>query len=199
MIFGKQFVIALGALLATAACDGRTPGTPGNLPTRAPRGSVDPGLPPIYAEIGLRSLSAEAGSTLWLRACDDPEGAPGDSAYCTGDLEVVFELTADRDLRSVALRLNFMQEGRRCASAETPGLPLSGHAPTQVGASLIYYLVRSGEHAGRPESGCAPPPVSTTTLMAELVDYSQSDAGESVMTWSFPIAYTFAVRPGSTN
>jgi hypothetical protein len=132
--------MAIGALLAIAACESRTPVAPGNLPTERPPGPADPGLPPIDAEITLRSISVEPGSTLMLRDCRGSEGSLDDPTYCTEDLQMLFDVAADRDLTSVGLRLTFMQEGQPCAFAVTPSTSLSAHVPARLDASLIQIL-----------------------------------------------------------
>jgi hypothetical protein len=184
-----RLIPALLLLAGIAACDSRTPTGPPTV--TPPRVTGSQGLPPVFAEITLRSISPDAGATLLLFDCSLERGKESGSDFCTEEFQAVFAVAADRDMPSVALRVTFWEEGRPCAIAMTQAVSLSAHVAAELRATHVDYYVKDLSAASN-DIGCDRLPVGTTTMVAELLDYSRHP-GASVMTKNFPYGYQFAV------
>ena len=189
----KTVVAVVLALTIAAGCSRGTVTGPNPTPPRPPGGVSSAPLPPIYADIALRSASRASGATLRLRDCGVERGRSAGQEFCTEDLELTFAVAADRDLGSVALRVSFVLDGRRCAVAVTSPAFLSAHFATELRATTTDYHLQD-EAAPRSDLGCARPPTATTTMVVELLDYSEEPDGISVVRTEFAHGYRFVMQ-----
>ena len=184
-----RLIPALLLLAGIAACDSRTPTGPRTV--TPPRITGNQNLPPVFAEITLRSISPDPGATLRVFDCSLERGKESGSDFCTDEFQAVFAVAADRDMPSAALRVTFWEESRPCAIAMTQAAYLSAHVPAELRATHVDYYVKDVSAASN-DIGCDRLPIGTTTMVAELLDYSEQP-GMSVMTKSFAYRYQFAV------
>jgi hypothetical protein len=143
----------------------------------------------VYADFSLLSMSRQPGSTIRLRDCGVERGNAEGREFCTDELQLTFAVTVDRDMDSVALRISFVVDGRRCAVAVSHPTPLNAHAAAELRLTVVDYQMRVDSAPG--DLGCDPPPTTTTTMVAELLDYSEEPRGESVARTAFDHTYRF--------